>query len=126
MALRRRTLGRYRHPEAEAVPWDAGLQPERTTLSWIRTALTLMVVSMLTARLAWESGLLAVGFALSGTVAAVGLVFLQSHRHYHRDRLLKDGVTVEPALAAILGLTFLLVIFALTSLLLVVLPLLAG
>lgn len=117
---------RYREAPEPTGPWDTGLQPERTTLSWTRTALSLAVVSLLTARLAWESGLLAVVVSLAGTVAACGIVSIQSHRHYHRDGRLKAGVAGEPALPAVLALTLLVVVFALFSLLLVALPGLSG
>jgi uncharacterized membrane protein YidH (DUF202 family) len=103
-------------------PWDAGLQPERTTLAWVRTALTMIVVCLLASRLARETGALAVAVALSGTTAAALLVSVQSRRHYRRDRYLRTGVTVDPALTAVLGATVLVVLVAACALLLVLIP----
>jgi uncharacterized membrane protein YidH (DUF202 family) len=101
-------------------PWDAGLQPERTTLSWIRTSLSFAVVSLLTARLATEAGVVAVVVALSGIVAAAGLVALQARSHRARDRGARTGST-RPAAGAVLGATALTAAFALTALVLLVL-----
>lgn len=105
-------------------PWDAGLQPERTTLAWIRTALTLTVVSLLTARLAGESGPLAAAVGLGGTTVAALLVAVQRRRHYRRDRTLRAGVTLDPAVGPVLGAALLTTTLAVAALGLLVAPLL--
>lgn len=102
-----------------AGPWDAGLQPERTTLAWVRTALAAIVVCLLAARLARSSGLAAVVVGLGGTVASAALVTLQTRRHYRRDTRLRTGVAVEPALLPVLGVTVLTVLVAAAALALV-------
>jgi uncharacterized membrane protein YidH (DUF202 family) len=103
-------------------PWDAGLQPERTTLAWVRTALTMTVVSLLAARLARDSGLLALVVGLGGTATSAALVSAQKHRHYRRDTHLRTGVALEPELGAVLGATLLVVALAAAALALVLLP----
>ncbi|MFP5334883.1 MAG: DUF202 domain-containing protein [Actinomycetes bacterium] len=107
-------------------PWDAGLQPERTTLAWVRTALTTIVVCLLAARLARSSGLVAVVVGLGGTVASAALVTLQARRHYRRDTRLRAGVAVDPALLAVLGVTVLAVLVAAAALALVLFGARAG
>lgn len=96
-------------------PWDPGLQPERTTLAWVRTALGFVAVSLLTARLARETGPVAVLVALAGTLVSVLLVWLQAHRHPRRERAVRKGEPV-PAPVASLAATVLTVALATTSL----------
>ncbi|MFV2020308.1 DUF202 domain-containing protein [Micromonospora sp. LOL_023] len=52
-----------------AAPRDPGLQPERTRLAWRRSALSLTLVVLLTARLAVERGGAAI---VIGLIAVVG------------------------------------------------------
>jgi uncharacterized membrane protein YidH (DUF202 family) len=94
--------------------WDPGLQHERTTLAWTRTALAFVVVSLLEARLAQSVGLLAVALALAGMVLAAGLVAQQASRHRRRHNLLKAGSPVSAPLA-VLGATMLTVVLAAAS-----------
>lgn len=107
-------------------PWDAGLQPERTTLAWVRTALTMIVVSLLTARLARESGAVAVVLALAGTVTAALLVPVQSRRHRRRDARLRAGEVVDPPLGAVVGAAAFTVALAAAALGLVLLAAVRG
>jgi uncharacterized membrane protein YidH (DUF202 family) len=106
-------------------PWDAGLQPERTSLAWVRTALGFVGVSLLTARLAAEAGPVALVVALAGTVVSALLVWMQAHRHPRRDRALRGGEPV-PAPIASLAATLLTVVLAATSLVLVAVAALRG
>ena len=95
--------------------WDAGLQHERTTLAWIRTALGLAVVSLVEARLAKSAGLPAVALALAGMVLTAGLVVRQASRYRRRQHLLQTGSSVTAPLA-VLGVTVLTTVFAAASL----------
>lgn len=106
-------------------PWDAGLQPERTTLAWVRTALGFVAVSLLTARLALETGLVAVAVALAGTFVSALLVWMQAHRHPRRDRAVRAGEPV-PAPVASLAATVLTVALAATSLVLLAIAAVQG
>lgn len=78
------------------LPWDEGLQPERTTLSWIRTHLSFVVVSVLTARLARDSGPWALVAALSGTIVGSLLVAVQARSHQRRDNGARAGAHIPP------------------------------
>ena len=66
---------------------DPGLQPERTALSWQRTALSTSMVSLLLAFACLRGGFL-VGAALSALVAvgAVAVLFASRHRAARRER----------------------------------------
>lgn len=70
---------------------DPGLQPERTSLAWRRTALALVVGSLLALRaLSSRFG----GWALLPGVVGLGLavtVLVLSHRRYQRQRRDLDG-----------------------------------
>jgi putative membrane protein len=74
------------------VVWDAGLQNERTSLAWSRSALSLLACGLLTARLAaeWHS------VAGISTVVLAGALFGVSHRSAQRryvraSRCLDEG-----------------------------------
>jgi uncharacterized membrane protein YidH (DUF202 family) len=70
--------------------WDVGLQPERTSLAWLRTCLGLAGGALLTARvfLATESWA-ALGILVIVIAAAAGLVWWGAHR---RARLATDSL----------------------------------
>ncbi|MDT0158212.1 DUF202 domain-containing protein [Microbacterium sp. ARD32] len=64
-------------------PFDAGLQLERTSLSWRRTALSLAVGSLLSLRVLplWLGGPVWVVPGMSGLVAAAALWTVSRRRH---------------------------------------------
>ncbi|MGW9632275.1 DUF202 domain-containing protein [Agromyces sp. NPDC055520] len=80
---------------------DPGLQPERTALSWSRTALALAVNALLAMRagfVAGEPGLVMVGavlFAASGAAVAVGTV--------RRRQLTGHRLVITPPRGALVG-----------------------
>lgn len=79
--------------ENDTLPFDPGLQPERTALAWRRTALTFALSPLLAARLlAPQFGLLAAGAALFG-LALGTFVGVTSWVRY---RALYNSLTTEP------------------------------
>ncbi|WP_040356661.1 DUF202 domain-containing protein [Corynebacterium capitovis] len=90
---------------------DTGLQPERTALSWQRTALAMMVCSVTLLRWAREApGFIAVGAFM---LACLGLGIMLTVRRSYRARahgLSRDhtppnlaGVTITTAMLCLLG-----------------------
>lgn len=72
-------------------PWDPGLQPERTTLAWLRTALALSTAGLTLTRIALERSELAVVLA-GGCVVISGLVLARSwSRHLDAVAALRAG-----------------------------------
>ena len=75
-------------------PWDAGLQPERTSLAWLRTCLGLAGGALLTARVfvATESWL-ALGLVVLVAASGAGLVWWGADRRARTtvERLHADG-----------------------------------
>lgn len=72
---------------------DAGLQPERTTLAWVRTSALAAVVSVLYVRaVPGPLVLVAIIAALCGTPAAV-ILSTSGRTHIARVRSMKDGST---------------------------------
>ena len=63
---------------------DAGLQPERTSLAWTRTALAMMVCSMTLLR--WSDAYPAVVLGAIALLAALGVAIIARNRHIYRDR----------------------------------------
>lgn len=63
---------------------DPGLQPERTSLSWTRTTVSLSVVSMILVRWAWVYGPWV--FALVGILLALAAtIYLTQQARYQAD-----------------------------------------
>ncbi len=85
-------------------PWDPGLQPERTTLAWVRTGLAISVVSLLLTRLTSGSGASALAATFGGLVLAAGVVSVQAGRHRRYETRLHSG-TLRPAWRAAAALT---------------------
>jgi len=77
-------------------PWDEGLQNERTTLAWTRTALSLAASGVVTVR---SLGLNAAGgLAFAALSLALGAAVATGRdRHHERNRQLHAG---EPPTAA--------------------------
>lgn len=100
---------------AHDVPFDPGLQPERTALAWRRTGLALFVGALLVLRFFTPVlGAVAVGASLLGAALAVVILFRSEvrYRRTHADLTQRaDARTVSvdgslPALvsaAAVLG-----------------------
>lgn len=86
-------------PDPAARPFDPGLQPERTALAWRRTALALVVGSLLGLRalppLLGPAGLAVAG---AGVAAALTVLTLSHRRHRRVHRILTAAQTAaQPA-----------------------------
>ena len=88
-------------PHGPEHPYDPGLQPERTALAWRRTALALVVGSLLGLR-ALPPILGPVGIAVAGAGVAVALTVLAlSHRRHRRvHRILTAAPPTAPTAPA--------------------------
>jgi uncharacterized membrane protein YidH (DUF202 family) len=79
--------------------WDAGLQPERTLLSWRRTALAIAGGAAVGARILSEQiGALAYVAGLATVAVALG-AYLMAHRAYRRavaEMLHGSGLAPSP------------------------------
>lgn len=99
---------------------DPGLQPERTSMSWTRTAIAMVVVSMVLLRWADVYGpavLLLIGL----TAAAAVYVVLSNRAAYDREVAGIEEERVAPAAGRILVMTAAVFLLGVGSVALVVL-----
>ncbi|NKX52945.1 DUF202 domain-containing protein [Arthrobacter mobilis] len=76
-------MSRPRRREPGPVHYDAGLQPERTSLAWGRTTLAMVVAAAIFLRWAPQHGWF-VGTLIAVTLAAALAINLTQKRRYHR------------------------------------------
>jgi uncharacterized membrane protein YidH (DUF202 family) len=77
-------------------PFDPGLQPERTALAWRRTALALVIGSLLGLRvLPALLGPVGLAVAAGGVIAALA-VLAAAHRRYRRVHRILTAVPDDP------------------------------
>ncbi|MBF4624921.1 DUF202 domain-containing protein [Clavibacter sp. VKM Ac-2872] len=102
-------------PDPAEHPSDPGLQPERTALAWRRTALALVVGSLLGLRvLPTLLGAAGLVVAAAGVIAALA-VLATAHRRYRRvHRILTSG-SASPGAAALPGGALPALVAALTA-----------
>ena len=102
--------------------WEPGVQNERTTLAWVRTALGLAGCALLAGRLAQlRDSPWAVGAALAAAALAVGVLGWSHDRYRRAARRLRAERPVDDALPALV-LTFAVVTVGALALLLIALP----
>lgn len=107
---RSRTFGGVR---PEAVPPDAGLQAERTSLSWARTWAVVAVNILLVARLVGEmSWAWAAAFSVFMVVPLVALFGVQRRHEQRVGRFVRAGQVPQTHAAYNLGLVAMVVVSA--------------
>lgn len=95
---------------------DPGLQVERTTLAWIRTAMSFAVVSLLLIRTGRpETVVVAVLLSLAGLGTSIGLGLVQRARHRGRVTDFNSSDPVHGFRAVAVG-TVLTVVLSLAAL----------
>lgn len=102
-------------------PWDAGLQPERTALAWLRTTLSFTVGGLVLVRLVGQqstTAAVAVTAVLLPLAALLGVLARRQHRHTERslraDSHLPGSAApaVLTALSAVVGCAALFVVLS--------------
>lgn len=100
---------------------DPGLQPERTTLAWTRTALAMSLSSMILVRWAWVYG--PAVLLLIIVLAAMALSIHLSQRHRYLEEvtgLLADSAPVS--IGSVLTLTFAMLFLGTAGITLILAP----
>ena len=92
-------------------PADPGLQPERTVLSWGRTAFALLATALVFVRWYPQEGVWAFAPAAVCLVASAVLVLGQRRRYRRRSRGLSAG-RIRPPVRSVIALTVLVVALA--------------
>jgi len=89
---------------------DAGLQPERTTLAWVRTAGLAVAVCLLFLRTVPGPGALVVGVAAAAAFPALAILATARRNHRQRVREFVDGrapIHLVPVLSVSMGVVLL-------------------
>lgn len=98
---------------------DAGLQPERTALSWVRTALAMMVCSMTLLR--WSQPYSAVVFSAIGLLSVIGLAIIARNRvEYRHEAVGIKQEQVEPNVFGVFAITAGMAVLGVIGLVLIV------
>ena len=88
---------------------DAGLQPERTSLSFVRTSLS--ILGLVAACLRWlppHSSIALIGLAVAGVLAASAAVCERRSRRRRMKRLAAESATPAIVTGALLGMSVVL------------------
>lgn len=97
---------------ASKMPFDPGLQPERTLLAWRRTCLAAAVASAVVVRFAGETiGVVAAVLGIAG-VATAAIGYIRASVRYRRahDSLTRTGeLAIDGLSLALVTLTLLLI-----------------
>lgn len=97
---------------------DPGLQPERTALSWTRTALSLMMVSVTMVR--WSAEFPAVIMVLALLMLGLALIIMAEGRpRYERGVRGLAGEALEPNVFPVAVVTACMLLFGVTELILI-------
>lgn len=101
----------------EAIPPDAGLQAERTSLSWARTWAVVTVNIILVARLVSEtSWQWAAAFSLLVVVPLLALMRVQHHHEHRVSRFVRAGRIQQTQAIYNAGLVVLILVIAASGL----------
>jgi uncharacterized membrane protein YidH (DUF202 family) len=97
------TMGRAARQQGDEVLWDDGLQPERTSLAWLRTGLGMVGVSLLLVREATRVSEWMIVGCLLAAIAAATFTWTRP-AHVRRTQNLRHGRPVG-SLAGVVAAT---------------------
>lgn len=110
---RRPVVGRRLTIRPEAIPPDAGLQAERTSLSWARTwalvAMNILLVARLVAEASW---IWATGFSLLMVVPLLALIRVQGQHEQRVGRFVRGNRVQQTQALYNVGLMVLILVIA--------------